>query len=64
MLLIKINDKQGQIKMKTKIKTILTIIVVIALALLYNYHKDQTRVNYAQVNDCEWVQYASHDICK
>ena len=50
--------------MKTKIKTILTIIVVIALALLYNYHKDQTRVNYAQVNDCEWVQYASHDICK
>lgn len=45
-------------------KTILTIIVVIALALLYNYHKDQTRVDYAQSHDCEWVQHASHDVCK
>lgn len=51
-------------KTKTKTKTILIIIAVIALALLYNYHKDQTRANYAQVNDCEWVQYASHDVCK
>lgn len=50
--------------MKTKIKTILTIIAVIALALLYNYHKDQTRANYAQVNDCEWTIQGSHDICK
>ena len=50
--------------MKTKIKTILTIIVGVALALLCNYHKDQTRVNYTQVNNCEWVQYASHDVCK
>lgn len=49
---------------KTKIKTILIIIIVIALALLYNYHKDQTRADYAQTHDCEWVQYASHDICK
>ena len=46
------------------IKTILTIIIVIALALLYSYHKDQTRVDYAQSHDCEWIQYASHDICK
>ena len=50
--------------MKTKIKTILTIIAVIALALLYNYHKDQTRVNYAQTHDCEWTIQGSHDICK
>lgn len=50
--------------MKTKIKTILTIIAVIALALLYNYHKDQTRADYAQVHQCEWVQYASHDVCR
>lgn len=50
--------------MKTKIKTILTIIVVIALALLYNYHKDQTRANYAQTHDCEWVEYASHSVCR
>lgn len=49
---------------KMKIKTILTIIAVIALALLYNYHKDQTRADYAQTHECEWVQYASHDVCK
>ena len=50
--------------MKTKIKTILTIIAVIALALFYNYHKDQTRAEYAQNNDCSWVVSGSHDICK
>lgn len=46
------------------IKTIITIAIVIALALLYNYHKDQTRVNYAQTHDCEWVEYASHNVCR
>ena len=50
--------------MKNKIKTILTIIAVIALALLYNYHKDQTRADYAQANECEWVEYASHSVCR
>ena len=50
--------------MKTKIKTIFTIIAVIALALLYNYHKDQTRANYTQTHDCEWVEYASHSVCR
>ena len=50
--------------MKTKIITILTIIVVIALALLYNYHKDQTRADYAQVHQCEWTIQGSHYICK
>lgn len=50
--------------MKTKIKTILTIILVIALALLYNCHKDQTRAEYAQNNDCTWAIQGSHDICK
>lgn len=50
--------------MKTKIKTILTIIAVIALALFYNYHKDQTRANYALVNNCTWTIQGSHDICR
>lgn len=50
--------------MKTKIKTILTIIVVIALALLYNYHKDQSRADYAQNNDCSWVVSGSHIVCR
>ena len=49
---------------KTKIKTILTIVAAIALALLYNYHKDQTRADYAQTHECEWVEYASHSICR
>lgn len=51
-------------KIKTKIKTILIITISIALALLYNYHKDQTRVDYAQVHQCEWTIQGSHDICK
>lgn len=50
--------------MKTKIKTILTIVAVIALALLYNYHKDQTRADYAQTHNCTWGIQGSHDICK
>lgn len=50
--------------MKTKIKTILTIIAVIALALLYNYHKDQTRAEYAQTHNCIWTIQGSHNICK
>ena len=51
-------------KTKIKTKTIFTIIAVIALALLYNYHKDQTRADYAQVHQCEWTIQGSHDICK
>ena len=50
--------------MKIKIKTILTIIVVIALALLYNYHKDQTRADYAQNNECTWGVYGHYDVCR
>lgn len=50
--------------MKNKIKTIFIIVVFVALALLYNYHKDQTRVDYAQANECEWVEYASHSVCR
>lgn len=50
--------------MKTKIKTILIIAASVALALLYNYHKDQSRIEYAQNNDCSWVISGSHDICK
>lgn len=50
--------------MKTKIKTILIITISIALVLLYNYHKDQSRIDYAQNNDCSWVVSGSHDICK
>lgn len=50
--------------MKTKIKTILIITITVALALLYNYHKNQSRVEYAQNNDCSWVVSGSHDICK
>ena len=51
-------------KIKTKIKTILTIIVLIALALLYNYHKDQSRIEYAQNNNCSWAISGSHDVCR
>lgn len=50
--------------MKTKIKTILTIVVAIALALLYNYHKDQIRAEYAHTHNCTWTIQGSHDICK
>lgn len=50
--------------MKTKIKTILIITITIALALLYNYHKDQSRIDYAQNNDCSWVVSGSHDVCR
>lgn len=50
--------------MKTKIKTILTIIAVIALALLYNYHKDQSRIEYAQNNNCSWAISGSHEVCR
>ena len=50
--------------MKNKIKTILIIVASVALALLYNYHKDQTRVEYAQNNDCTWVISGSHDMCR
>lgn len=51
-------------KIKTKIKTILIITITVALALLYNYHKDQSRVEYAQNNDCSWVVSGSHDVCR
>lgn len=50
--------------MKNKIKTILIIAASVALALLYNYHKDQSRMEYAQNNNCSWVISGSHDICK
>lgn len=50
--------------MKNKIKTILIIAASVALALIYNYHKDQTRTDYAQANECEWVEYASHSVCR
>lgn len=50
--------------MKTKIKTILIITISVALALLYNYHKDQSRAEYAQNNDCSWVVSGSHIVCR
>lgn len=51
-------------KTKIKIKTILIITISVALALLYNYHKDQSRIDYAQNNDCSWVVSGSHDVCR
>lgn len=50
--------------MKNKIKTILIIAASVALALLYNYHKDQSRIEYAQNNNCSWVISGSHDVCR
>lgn len=50
--------------MKNKIKTILIIAASVALALLYNYHKDQSRTEYAQNNNCSWVVSGSHDVCR
>lgn len=50
--------------MKTKIKTILIITISVALALLYNYHKDQSRIEYAQNNNCSWAISGSHDVCR
>lgn len=51
-------------KTKTNTKIILTIILVIIAVFLYDTHKDQTRAEYAQNNDCAWVISGSHDICK
>lgn len=50
--------------MKTKIKTILAIIVIVLGIFLYDQHKQATRVEYAQVNNCTWTIQGSHDICK
>lgn len=50
--------------MKTKIKAIITIIIIIIGLWIYSGIKDQHRANYAQTNNCTWVIYGSHDICK
>lgn len=51
-------------KTKTNIKIILTIILVIIAVFLYDKHKDQTRAEYAQNNDCTWVISGFHDVCR
>lgn len=51
-------------KTKTNTKIILTIILVIVAVFLYDKHKEQTRANYALVNNCTWTIQGSHDICK
>ena len=47
-----------------KTKTILIIILVIVAVFIYDKHKEQTRLEYAQNNNCTWVIQGSHDICK
>lgn len=51
-------------KTKTNTKIILTIILVIIAVFLYDKHKEQTRAEYAQVNNCAWTIQGAHDICK
>lgn len=51
-------------KTKTNTKIILTIILIIVAIFLYDKHKEQTRVEYAQTNNCTWTIQGSHDICK
>ena len=50
--------------MKTNTETILIIIIATALALVYNYHKDQHSIEYAQNNNCSWAISGSHDVCR
>ena len=54
--------------MKTKTKTIIKIILIVALVFgvlaIYENHKDQRRADYANRNNCTWVVYGSHDVCK
>lgn len=52
--------------MKTKINTkiILTIILVIIAVFLYDKHKEQARIEYAQNNNCSWAISGSHDVCR
>lgn len=51
-------------KTKTNTKIILTIILVIIAVFLYDKHKDQTRAEYAQNNDCTWAISGAHDVCR
>lgn len=51
-------------KIKTKIKIILAILLTLTLVTAYNHRKNAQRLEYAAQNNCEWVIYGAHDICR